>query len=496
MDRDLIEHFLGDSTREAEPPEGSYSGTAGGAPCGDLMRISIVVEDGRIAAVTRASEGCAVARAASAAVADAIDGLDVIEAARIDEQSVSDLLGGLAPTHWHAAELAVDSLARALSVAVGSETSLSDPPSGSERVLLALSGGVDSGLAAVLAQDRGAEVAAVTLKLWQDPLNDGERSCCSPEAVLRARRLAHSLGLAHFTLDLRDEFDREVVGRFNAGYASGRTPNPCVICNGDVRIDAMIDLADRIGATHLVTGHYARVADDGDGPLLARPGDLDKDQTHMLAKLEPESVARLELPLADLTKAEVRRLAAEAALPVAAQPESQDLCFLAGEEKVDFLRRHGGVEDRIGDIVTVEGEVIGTHRGHHRYTVGQRRGLGLGGGTPLFVLGVDAEQNRIIVGPREQLAQSRVHLSDCNLYREMSRIDSVRLRSHQEPIRCSAMTGSGPSDLELDLVTPALGVAPGQSATLYSGDLVVGQGTIEASPLRLEQLQSMATASR
>lgn len=483
MDRELVEDFLADSSRDAGAPEGSYSGTAGGAPCGDLLRISLEIDEGRISRVTRAAQGCAVARAASAAIAEEVEGITVLDAARIDEAKVAELLGGLASTHWHAAELAVDALSRALALATLNEPLLAESPEGAERMLVALSGGVDSGLAAWLALERGAEVVAVTLKLWQDPLNDGERSCCSPEAVLRARRLAHSLGVAHLTLDLREQFGNEVVAPFSSGYAAGRTPNPCVTCNGDVRIDAMIDLADRLGAEKLITGHYARVVSDEQGALLARPVDLAKDQTHMLARLAPDSVARLELPLAHLTKSEVRSLAAEADLAVASQPESQDLCFLAGEEKIEFLRRHGGIEDRPGEIVNTEGEVLGTHRGHHRYTVGQRRGLRLGGGTPLFVLEVDPELNQVVVGPREQLARGCVHLSDTRLYRELDQIDSVRLRSHQDPIPCSAREENPPGALELNLAEPALGVAPGQSATLYAGDLVVGQGTIEASSL-------------
>ena len=483
MDQMQVEHYLADQTREGDPPAGSYSGIAGGAPCGDLLRISIAIEDGRIAGVSRAAEGCAVARAASAALAEAIEGVEVVEAARIGEREVAEMLGGLAATHYHAAELATDSLSRALSLAAGSGETLAESPAGSERdrVLVALSGGVDSGLAAYIARQRGSEVMAVTLKLWQDPLNDGERSCCSPEAVLRARRLAHSLGIPHFTLDLREQFASEVVASFNSGYAAGRTPNPCVKCNGEVRIDAMIELADRLGADRLATGHYARIVDDGQGKLLARPADLDKDQTHMLAALDPGSIERLELPLAELTKSQVRELAGEADLPVASQPESQDLCFLAGEGKLEFLRRHGGIEDRDGEIVTTDGEVVGEHRGYHRYTVGQRRGLGLGGGTPMYVLGVEAESNRVVVGPREQLGRSEVALSGARLYRDMAEVDSVRLRSHQEPLPCTAAAGAAAGDLVLRLDGEALGVAPGQSATLYSAGNVVGQGTIEAA---------------
>jgi tRNA-specific 2-thiouridylase len=487
MNRAQVEHYLSDTSREGDPPPGSFSGVAGGAPCGDLLRISIVVEQGRVSRVTSAAEGCAVARAALAALAESIDGADLLDVARIGEGDVTELLGGLAPSHQHAAELAVDALSRALSLAAGSGRRLVRSVAGQDRLLVALSGGVDSGVAALLASRSGAEMLAVTLKLWQDPLNDGERSCCSPEAVLRARRLAHRLGMPHFTLDLREEFASKVVTGFNEGYASGRTPNPCVRCNGDVRIDAMLDLADRLGADRLVTGHYARLVDDGEGILLARPADREKDQTHMLAALDPRSVERLELPLADLDKARVREIATEEDLPVATQPESQDLCFLAGEGKLEFLRRHAGLEDQEGEIVTVEGEVVGTHRGYHRYTVGQRRGLRLGGGTPMYVVGVEAESNRVVVGPRSSLEQTEVLLSECRLYRELTSVDSIRLRSHQSPIPCVAAAGLEPGELRMSLSGVAVGVAPGQSATLYSGGSVVGQGTIEETAVTQER---------
>ena len=477
----LIEDLLADESRLAEPPGGDrvFSGSAGGAPCGDLLRLSIEVDGGVIVRSTRAAEGCAVSRAASAVVAEAIETGTVLEAATIDEAAVSSMLGGLSPTHLHAAELAVDSLSRALGAAAGSGIQLDREREGSDRVLVALSGGVDSAVAALLAQRAGHDVVAVTLKLWQDPANDGERSCCSPEAVLRARRLAHAMKIPHFTLDLTDDFAERVVGDFTSGYAAGRTPNPCVRCNGEVRIDAMIDLADRLGASRLITGHYASIAGDREGPLLARPDDLAKDQTHMLAALAPDSLARLEFPLARLAKAEVRAIAAEAELPVASQPESQDLCFLAGEGKLGFLRRHAGLEDSQGDVVDGNGRVLGSHRGFHRYTVGQRRGLGIGGGEPKYVIATDPETNTVVVGDREELEAGRIVVSSLKLWRDPSAVEAVRLRSHQEPISCRvvALTENGSATLDLD--APALGVAAGQSVTLYSEKSVVGQAVLE-----------------
>jgi tRNA-specific 2-thiouridylase len=325
-------------------------------------------------------------------------------------------------------------------------------------------------------------VVAVTLKLWADERTDGNRACCSPEAVRGARALAHSLGIPHLTLDLERAFRRQVVGAFVEGYRAGETPNPCVICNGDLRINAMVELGDRIGAGSLATGHYARVADDGDGPLLAAAADEAKDQTYMLSGLRPATLARLRFPLAELTKPEVRERAARAGLAVATKRESQDLCFLAGEGKRSFLERHGGLADRSGEIVARDGTVLGEHAGHHHFTVGQRRGLGVANGDPLYVLGTDAASNRVTVGGREDLATTRVRVRGARLHRDAARADRVKLRYHSRSIPCrvSAAAAGEHAELELELREPAYGVAPGQTACLLDGDLVVGRATIAA----------------
>jgi tRNA-uridine 2-sulfurtransferase len=348
-------------------------------------------------------------------------------------------------------------------------------------VLVAMSGGVDSAVAALLERERGVEVVAVTLKLWADRHNDGARSCCSPEAVVGARALAHRMAIPHLTLDLEAAFRSRVVGEFVRGYAAGRTPNPCVICNGDLRIDAMLALADRLGASALATGHYARVVDDGDGPLLAAASDAGKDQTYMLSALRPRTIGRLRFPLADLTKAEVRALAAAAGLPVASKRESQDLCFLAGEGKRSFLSRHAGLADDPGELVDASGNVVGRHSGFHNFTVGQRRGIGIGGGAPRYVLATDPSENRVVVGAREDLARRRVRVRDAHLRRSGERVDSVKLRYHARPIDCAVSAAAGRHDeLWLELAEPAYGVAPGQTACLMDGALVVGHATIAA----------------
>ena len=478
MNRDLFEEYLDDESRRGAAPEGAFSGSAGGAPCGDLVRISLVAPDGRIEGVTFDHEGCSATTAAAAATAELADGAAVLDIARIGPDEIADELGGLGSSHRHAAVLAADALHRALSGLAGSGTRLARPPDDRQRVLVALSGGVDSAVAALREREAGREVVAVTLKLWADQRTDGERSCCSPEAVLGARRLAHSLGLPHLTLDLETEFRAGVVGPFLRGYAEGRTPNPCVLCNGDLRIDAMIALAERLGAGKLATGHYARIVDDGGGPLLSAAGDPAKDQTYMLSGLRPESIVRLSFPLADLTKPEVREIAARAGLEVAGRAESQDLCFLAGQGKREFLRRHAGIEERPGDVVDRRGRRLGSHHGHHDFTVGQRRGLGLGGGEPLYVIRTDAATNRVIAGPRGELATRRVRIRGARLHRPPERVDGVRLRYHSPRRDCRLEVNGDPSEAIVALAEPVDGPAPGQVACLLDGDLVIGHGTI------------------
>ena len=481
MQRELFEQYLGDESRRGPVPEGAFTGAAGGAACGDLSRISVTIEDERIASVSFDAEGCGATRAASAAVAEIVDGASVLEAAGLGIDEVDEAIGGLTPAKRHAAQLSSDALHRALASAAASTRRLA--PAGAERVAVAMSGGVDSAVAALLARERGAEVVGVTVKLWADPETDGAKACCSPEAVLGARGLAHSLGIPHFTLDLEEEFRRRVVGRFVSGYAAGRTPNPCVLCNGEVRIAAMVDLAERLGASRLLTGHYARIVEDPDGPLLAAAADGAKDQSYMLAALPPELLGRLGFPLTELTKPEVREIAARHGLAVARKPESQDLCFLAGQGKRRFLRRHGGLQDTAGSVLDSSGRAVGRHRGHHNFTVGQRRGIGVSAPEPLYVLATDAAANTVTVGTREDLETRSVRIRDAVLHRDGARVDSVRLRYHSRALPASV--GGAPQGrheaLEVALGEEFVGVSPGQTAVLMEGETIVGHGTIAAA---------------
>jgi tRNA-uridine 2-sulfurtransferase len=478
MDRELFECYLRDESRLGPAADDAFTGAAGGAACGDLSRLSLVIEDGVVERVTFDAEGCGATRAATAAVAEMVEGETVLAAAGVGIDEVDAAVGGLTPAKRHAAQLAADALHRGLAGAAASAERLgTDSP---DRVLVAMSGGVDSAVAALLERERGAEVVGVTVKLWADPETDGAKACCSPEAVLGARSLAHSLGIPHLTLDLEEDFRRRVVAGFVSGYAAGRTPNPCILCNGEVRIAAMIDLAERLGAAYLATGHYARIVDDGAGPLLAGAADTAKDQSYMLAALPPALLGRLRFPLTELSKPQVREIAAHHGLAVARKPESQDLCFLAGQGKRKFLRRHGGLHDRDGAVLDRSGKALGRHRGHHDYTVGQRRGIGVSAEEPLYVLATDAEKNTVTVGTREELSTRTVRVRDAVLHRGGESVDAVKLRYRSRPVPATiSATGTGRhAELEVAMSEAFAGASPGQTAVLMAGEAIVGHGTI------------------
>ncbi|MGH2868111.1 MAG: tRNA 2-thiouridine(34) synthase MnmA [Solirubrobacteraceae bacterium] len=479
MDRLAFEHHLTSPQGLGHVPAAAATATAGGAACCDEISLSVSVEGDRVTGAGFTASGCGSAQAAGSAAVTLVRGAGVLAAARIGVPAIAQELGGLSPAKRHAAELASDALARALGAAVTRSAQL---PAAPKRTLVAMSGGVDSAVAARLVAQDG-EAAAVTLELWADPENDAERSCCSATAVAQARALAHSMDIPHFTIDLRDEFRAGVVEPFIAGYAAGETPNPCVGCNGYVRLDAMLALADRLGAARLATGHYARIAESEDerGPLLRIAADPAKDQTYMLAALAPASLARMHFPLGDLHKPAVRVIAGKAGLSVANKADSQDLCFLAGTDRARFLARHGELGDRPGLLVGSDGSVLGEHAGQHRFTIGQRRGLGLAHGEPLYVLDKDAASGRVTVGRQSELRCTAVTVRSARLHRPGMRVDRVKLRYRQRPLR-ARLAGDPEAGrhrrLAIELADAVDGAAPGQLACLMDGELVVGWGTI------------------
>ena len=397
-----------------------------------------------------------------------VDGDVIVEA---DAEGVDRDLRGL--TLLEAAAVGGETLpVDALANAIGPELTAPRDPA---RAAVAMSGGVDSAVALL---ESGPAAVGVTLRLWLDPEGpDSERACCSPSAVIEARRLCHSLGLPHATLDLREEFRRAVVAPFVRGYARGETPNPCIRCNGGFRFAELLAFARRIGAGRLVTGHYARIAERDGRLLLARARDETKDQSYMLARLDPRVLARVAFPLGDRTKAETRARAAAAGLAAAARAESQEACFLAGGDYRDFLER-SGLATEPGAVVDETGAQLGRHDGYWRFTAGQRRGLRVASAEPLYALATVPATNTVVVGPRRSLA--RLHVSVRGRLHVPVERGEAKLR-YRSPAVGAAVEPAG-TGFRLTLDEPAYGVARGQAAVLYDDDgLVVGSGLITSS---------------
>jgi tRNA-specific 2-thiouridylase len=403
--------------------------------------------DGDVALVRLAVEGNRIVDADAEGLERPLTGLTLLEAAAVPGET-----------------LAADALANALGQVFRAEPD-------SARVAVAMSGGVDSAVALLRA---GSRAIGVTLRLWIDPAApDSERACCSPEAVIAARETCHARGLPHVTLDLREEFRRAVVAPFVRGYARGETPNPCSRCNGSFRFAELLAFAERAGASRLATGHYARIVEHRGRRLLARARQPDKDQTYMLARLDPRFLDRIWFPLGEQTKDETRAEAARAGLAVAGRKESQEACFLGGGDYRDFLGRHG-VAEADGEIVDEHGRQLGRHGGFWRFTTGQRRGLGVSAAQPLYVLRTDADANTVVVGPRESLAIETISARG-RLYVRVNRAEvKWRYRSPAVP----AAVEETEHGFRLALDAPAYGVAAGQTAVLYDDDVVVGAGLL------------------
>jgi tRNA-uridine 2-sulfurtransferase len=414
----------------------------------DLAWVRLAVEQGCIVAAR--GEGPGVGE-----LLHAVRGLTTLEAAAVP-----------------AGQLAADALHDALGPAVAAAPA-------ADRVAVAMSGGVDSAVALLRVRDSGRRPVGVTLRLWTDPAGpDTDRACCSPAAVIAARETCHSLGLPHVTLDLREGFRRAVVTPFVAGYARGETPNPCVRCNGSFRFAALLACARRLGAAKLVTGHYARIAEHRGRLLLARAATPEKDQSYMLARLDPRLLPHIEFPLGEQGKEETRAEARAAGLAAAERRESQEACFLAGGDYREFLARRG-LEARDGAVVDARGAELGRHSGFWRFTPGQRRGLGVAAREPLFALRTDARTNTVVVGSRAALARRRVGVRPGRLFVPVERVEAkLRHRSPATPARVES-DGRG---FRLTLDEPAYGVAAGQAAVLYEDGVVVGAGLISAEP--------------
>ncbi len=351
-------------------------------------------------------------------------------------------------------------------------------------IAVAMSGGVDSSVAAAVLSETGPRVFGLMLRLW----SAGERypnRCCSPSDMANARRVADRLGIPFYVLDAQEAFRREVVEGFVDGYRRATTPNPCLACNRQIRWGLLRDRALALGATHLATGHYARVTRSNGRHHLYRARDRDKDQSYVLSVLGQPELEQSLFPLGDMLKQEVRDRAAALELETADREESQDLCFLGGGDYRDFLAEYAELTPTAGAILDTSGTQIGTHHGLHNYTIGQRKGIGVSGPEPLYVIGKDLESNALQVGPRAALGRESFDVRQLNWVsgappRQTTGM-SVQIRYRARPARCSIRQASGNGRLIVELDEPLHAVTPGQAAVFYRGEECLGGGIIAES---------------
>ena len=357
------------------------------------------------------------------------------------------------------------------------------------RVLVAMSGGVDSSTAAVMLREEGYEVIGITMKTWEYSSSGGrsgkEVGCCTLESMNDARAVAMKYDFTHFIVDIREEFGDWVINRFTDEYLAGRTPNPCVLCNTHIKWAALMRRADKLDCDYIATGHYARVRRDEERVILMKGLDNRKDQSYALWGVSQEHLARTILPLGTFEKPEIRRMASEFGLDrVADKPDSYEICFIPDNDYRRFLRdRVEGLDEEVagGVFVTAEGEVVGSHDGYPFYTIGQRRGLGLSMGHPVYVTDIDPETNTITVGPRKELLQQTLSARQINMIKHPHLEDELPVEAkirYNDPGSPGLAWQVGDDEINVAFARPRRAITAGQSVVLYEGEDVVGGGWI------------------
>ncbi|HZU88089.1 MAG TPA: tRNA 2-thiouridine(34) synthase MnmA [Stellaceae bacterium] len=362
------------------------------------------------------------------------------------------------------------------------DLALDGPPS-AQRIVVAMSGGVDSSVTAALLAAQGYDVVGITLQLYDHGAAVGRRgACCAGRDIHDAARVAERLQIPHYVLDYESRFRRAVIDDFAESYRRGETPVPCIRCNQRVKFRDLLGVARDLGAAALATGHYVRRVEGLCGPELYRARDRTRDQSYFLFATTRAELAFLRFPLGGLEKSETRALARHFAIPVADKPDSQDICFVPHGSYADLVARLRPEAGEPGDIVDRDGRVLGRHRGIGRFTVGQRKGIGIAAREPLYVLRLDPERRHVVVGPRAALAVTRLRLGEVNWLAAAPPARAgvamtVKLRSTQEPVPATLYPTGGAAEAELVLAAPAA-AAPGQAAVFYDGERVLGGGWI------------------
>ena len=355
-----------------------------------------------------------------------------------------------------------------------------------ERVVVAMSGGVDSSVAAALLHKQGVEVIGVTLQLWGKDVcvSSGTRLCCSVRDAMDAKAVAKRLGIRHEVLELVEAFRTHVIDYFVESYQDGLTPNPCIACNDHIKFGELLAHAQTLDADAVATGHYARISYDAASGryVLKQAAAPEKDQSYVLFNLTQEQLSRSRFPIGELTKPQVRELARSLGFETAEKPDCQDVCFVRDRNKDGFLRRELKVGDEPGPITDLEGRVLGTHRGLLGYTIGQREGLGIAVGKPMYVVAIDRPSNRLVVGEREDLL-SRTFTAERVNWVSIAppagpRRASVKIRSRHAPADATLTSMAG-TQVRVDFDEPQAAITPGQAAVFYDGDVVLGGGWIQ-----------------
>ena len=366
------------------------------------------------------------------------------------------------------------------------------------RVLLGMSGGVDSSVAAYMLKEQGYDVIGVTMKVWpQDCTSRAEDKCCGPQAVADARGVAHALGIPHYVVDEANEFEKLVIDYFTSEYRAGRTPNPCVMCNEKLKFGNLLAKARALGATHVATGHYARIETNAEGRAqLKKAVDWKKDQSYFLFSLRQEQLASAILPLGGLTKPEVRALAKKMGLKTYDKEDSQEICFVPGNDYTAFLKSHlGEKEFHPGGIYFKDGTHMGDHEGMEFYTVGQRKGLGGGHGRPVYVIDIDPATQRVIVGDYDDLQRNDCYLSQTS-WGENEPTGPIeittKIRYNFPEVRAVLHPLPG-NRARLEFTEPQRSVSPGQAAVCYQDDKVLGGGWIERTELKVNASSEVLT---
>ena len=349
------------------------------------------------------------------------------------------------------------------------------------KVVVAMSGGVDSSVAAALLKEQGYDVIGMMLRLWSEPGKEDSNRCCTPDSMAQARRVAAKLNIPFYVIDAKEVFHKTVVQYFLDGSARGETPNPCLICNRQIRWTFLLDHALALGADFMATGHYARKQTVDGKHRLLRAVDRSKDQSYVLHVLDQEKLTHALFPIGDFPKTEIRKIAEKFGLPTASRKDSQDLCFLAGDDYRNFLQRNAVKMLKPGEILTRDGRSVGEHSGLANYTIGQRKGLGVASLVPLYVLGKDPVTNTLIVGTQEELGSRELSARDVNwlsgeALREPFRAE-VKIRYTAKEAQ-AVITPLDGNRVQVLFDSPQRDITPGQAAVFFQGDLVIGGGII------------------